>query len=114
MADLMKTVQVDNNWARVVRNYKNVGVLSEEIGDDAEVGARLQMVMTPLMQQGAAQVDLGDVMKQQIELAESMGAKAPQELMLVGKQVFYFERYVKELAPDYVMYNDRNLTKNIF
>ena len=47
-------------------------------------------------------------MKQQIELAESMGAKAPQELMLVGKQVFYFERYVKELAPDYVMYNDRN------
>lgn len=114
MSDLMKTVQVDDNWARVVRNYKNVGVLTEDIGTDEEVGARLQMVMTPLMMQGAAQVDLGDVMKQQIELAESMGAKAPQELMLVGKQVFYFERYVKQLAPDYVMYSDRDLTKNVF
>ena len=29
--------------------------------------------------------------KQQIELTELMGAKAPQELMLASKQVFYFE-----------------------
>jgi len=31
------------------------------------------------------------VFKQQIELTELMGAKAPQELMLASKQVFYFE-----------------------
>lgn len=114
MTDLLRTVQVDNNWARVVRNYKNVGVLPEDIGSDEEVGARLQMVMTPMMDVAAGDVDLADVMKQQIELAESMGAKAPQELMLVGKQVFYFERYVKELAPNYVMIKDRSLTKNVF
>jgi hypothetical protein len=53
------------------------------------------------------------VMKQQIELAESMGANAPQELMLVSKQVFYFERYVKGLAPNYQMMSDLYLTKNV-
>jgi predicted unusual protein kinase regulating ubiquinone biosynthesis (AarF/ABC1/UbiB family) len=114
VTDLLKTVQVDNDWARVVRNYKDVGVLSEDIGSDEEVGARLQMVMTPMFNVAAAEVDLADVMKQQIELAESMGAKAPAELMLVSKQVFYFERYVKALAPDYVMMTDRFLTKNVF
>ena len=51
--------------------------------------------------------------KQQIALAESMGANAPQELMLVAKQVFYFERYVKGLAPNYQMIKDLYLTKNV-
>ena len=113
MTDLLKTVQIDDNWARVVRNYKDVGVLPEDIGTDEEVGARLQLVMTPMMEVAAGDVDLADVMKQQIDLAESMGAKAPQELMLVAKQVFYFERYVKGLAPNYVMIKDLYLTKNV-
>ena len=113
MIDLLKTVQIDNNWARVVRNYKDVGVLSEDVGPDDEVGARLQMVMEPMFLQAAGSVDLGAVMKQQIDLAESMGAQAPQELMLVSKQVFYFERYVKGLAPDYQMMSDLYLTKNV-
>ncbi len=113
MIDLLKTAQIDNNWARVVRNYKDVGVLSEEIGGDAEVGGQLQLVMQPLFDSTASSIDLSEVFKQQITLAESMGAKAPQELMLVAKQVFYFERYVKGLAPNYQMVRDLYLTKNV-
>jgi predicted unusual protein kinase regulating ubiquinone biosynthesis (AarF/ABC1/UbiB family) len=113
MTDLLKTVQIDDNWARVVRNYKDVGVLSEDVGADEEVGARLQLVMQPMLEMSAASVDLSAVFKQQIDLAESMGAKAPQELMLVSKLVFYFERYVKGLAPDYLMMHDLYLTKNV-
>ena len=95
MTDLLRTTQIDDNWARVVRNYKDVGVLPEEVGTDEEVGARLEMLMKPLLDSTASSIDLSEVIKQQIDLAESMGAKAPQELMLVAKQVFYFERYVK-------------------
>jgi predicted unusual protein kinase regulating ubiquinone biosynthesis (AarF/ABC1/UbiB family) len=113
MIDLLRTAQIDNNWARVVRNYKDVGVLSEEIGEDEEVGARLEMVMQPLFDSTASTIDLSEVFKQQITLAESMGAQAPQELMLVAKQVFYFERYVKGLAPNYQMIKDLYLTKNV-
>jgi predicted unusual protein kinase regulating ubiquinone biosynthesis (AarF/ABC1/UbiB family)/CBS domain-containing protein len=113
VTDLFRTVLIDNNWARVVRNYKDVGVLTEEVGPDDEVGMRLQMVMQPMFELESISVDLGEVMKQQIALAESMGAKAPQELMLVAKQVFYFERYVKGLAPNYVMAKDLFLFKNV-
>ena len=111
--DLFRTTLIDNHWARVVRNYKDVGVLPEEVGSDEEVGLRLQMVMEPMLELDASSVDLGEVFRQQIALAEAMGAKAPQELMLVAKQVFYFERYVKGLAPGYVMAQDLFLFKNV-
>jgi predicted unusual protein kinase regulating ubiquinone biosynthesis (AarF/ABC1/UbiB family) len=111
--DLFRTALIDNNWARVVRNYKDVGVLDEDLGTDEEVGMRLQMVMQPILELDTSSVDLGEIFKQQIALAESMGAKAPQELMLVAKQVFYFERYVKGLAPNYQMAQDLFLFKNV-
>ncbi len=114
IAELFKTAMIDNDWSRVVRNYKDVGVLPEDIGSDDEVGLRLQMVLQPVFEQAAGVVDLGEVFKQQVALAESMGAKAPQELMLIGKQVFYFERYVKGLAPGYQMAKDLFLIKNIW
>jgi predicted unusual protein kinase regulating ubiquinone biosynthesis (AarF/ABC1/UbiB family) len=111
ITDLFRTALIDNNWARVVRNYKDVGVLAADIGTDEEVGMRLQLVMQPIFELDASSIDLAEVFKQQIALAESMGAKAPQELMLVAKQVFYFERYVKGLAPQYQMAKDLFLVK---
>ena len=47
-------------------------------------------------------------------MAEQFGASAPQELVLITKQLLYFERYAKALAPDYNMARDLYLVKNIF
>jgi predicted unusual protein kinase regulating ubiquinone biosynthesis (AarF/ABC1/UbiB family) len=113
VVDLFRTVLIDDDWARVVRNYKDVGVLAEDLGTDEEVGARLRMVLAPILELDSSSVDLGEIFKQQLALAESMGARAPQELMLVAKQVFYFERYVKGLAPDYQMAKDLYLFRNV-
>jgi predicted unusual protein kinase regulating ubiquinone biosynthesis (AarF/ABC1/UbiB family) len=49
-----------------------------------------------------------------VQLAETYGAQAPKELVLFGKQILYIERYVKGLAPDYVMLRDPFLIKNLF
>jgi predicted unusual protein kinase regulating ubiquinone biosynthesis (AarF/ABC1/UbiB family) len=49
-----------------------------------------------------------------MELAERFGARVPRELMLVSKQLLYFERYAKTLAPDYVMARDLFLLRNVF
>ena len=53
-------------------------------------------------------------MKQQLEMAEQFGAQSPKELALVTKQLMYFERYAKVLAPDYVMIRDIFLVQNLF
>ena len=53
-------------------------------------------------------------MRQQVELQREYGARAARELVLVSKQLMYFERYARELAPDYTMARDLFLMKNIF
>jgi predicted unusual protein kinase regulating ubiquinone biosynthesis (AarF/ABC1/UbiB family) len=49
-----------------------------------------------------------------MELAEQFGATTPRELVLISKQLLYFERYSRVLAPDYVLARDIFLLKNIF
>ena len=59
-------------------------------------------------------MSLGDQLKSNLELADQFGATAPKELVLVSKQLLYFERYAKTLAPDYVLARDLFLLKNVF
>lgn len=108
------TFLIDGDWARLVKNYREVGVLPDNLGTDEQVGMRMQMLLQPLLDRSFDNVNLSEILKSQLDLAVSMGATAPQELMLVVKQLFYFERYVKELAPGYLMAKDLWLFKNVF
>lgn len=112
--DLFLTFMVDDNWARVVRNYKELGVLSEDVGTDTEIGALLQVASQPVLDAEAEAVDLAELFTTQLDLARQMGVRAPRELMLVAKQLFYFERYMKVLAPGYRLARDLFLIKNIW
>jgi len=114
MQDLFYTAMIDQDYARVVRAYKRVGVLPEDIGPDEEVGVRIAMVMEPMLDQKLGHVSLGDTMKSNLDLAQQYGASVPRELLLIVKQLLYFERYAKALAPEYVMARDIFLIKNIF
>jgi predicted unusual protein kinase regulating ubiquinone biosynthesis (AarF/ABC1/UbiB family) len=78
------------------------------------VGTRIAMVMEPMLDQKLRNVSLGDTMKSNLELPQQYGASVPRELLLMVKQLLYFERYAKALAPDYVMARDIFLIKNIF
>ena len=112
--NMFYTLMIDGDWTRIVRGYKDLGVISEDIGSDDEIAMRLKMVMDPMFDLGAASVSLGEAFKMNLELAQQMGARLPQELMLIAKQVFYFERYVKAMAPAYTMARDIFLMRNVF
>ena len=60
------------------------------------------------------EVSLAELLRQQVELQQEYGARAARELVLVSKQLMYFERYAKELAPAYNMARDLFLMKNVF
>jgi predicted unusual protein kinase regulating ubiquinone biosynthesis (AarF/ABC1/UbiB family) len=114
LKDMQYTAMIDGDYTRIVRNWKNVGVLPEDIGPDEVVAAQVKLVMDPLLDQTVGEVSLGELMKQNLELANQFGATAPRELVLITKQLLYFERYAKALAPDYNMARDVYLLKNIF
>ena len=112
--DLFRTFMIDGNWARMVRNYKDLGVFGEDIGSDEEIGMLLKAATEPVLDAEAVAIDLAELFGTQLALARQMGASVPRELMLVAKQLFYFERYMKELAPGYALARDLFLIKNIW
>jgi predicted unusual protein kinase regulating ubiquinone biosynthesis (AarF/ABC1/UbiB family) len=113
MREILFTSTIDQDYRRVVRAYQKVGVVPDDV--DLEVaGPAIAMVMEPMLTQGIGEVSLGDQLKLNLDLAKQYGATAPKELLLVSKQLMYFERYAKTLAPNYVLARDLFLLKNVF
>jgi len=114
LKDLFFTSMIDGDFTRIARAFKRVGAFSDDAGTDDEVGARLAAAFGPMLDVGLSQVSLSDVFKGIVSMMEAMGAESPQELVLVTKQLIYFERYAKELAPDWALARDLFLVKNVF
>lgn len=113
LADILYTAMIDQDYRRVVRAYQRVGVMPADV-DPEVAGPAIAMVMEPMLTQSLGSVSLGEQLKANLELADQFGATVPRELVLTAKQLLYFERYSKTLAPDYVMARDLYLLKNVF
>jgi predicted unusual protein kinase regulating ubiquinone biosynthesis (AarF/ABC1/UbiB family) len=114
LKDLFFTSMIDGDFTRIARAFKRVGAFTDEAGTDEEVGARLQVAFGPMLDVGLSQVSLSEVFKGIVSMMKGMGAESPQELVLVTKQLLYFERYAKELAPDWALARDLFLVRNVF
>jgi predicted unusual protein kinase regulating ubiquinone biosynthesis (AarF/ABC1/UbiB family) len=112
--DLFYTSMIDGDFARVARAFKRVGAFPEDIGTDQEVGGRIQMAFGPLLDVGISGVSLGDLFKSTVQMMNGFGVPSPQEMMLITKQLLYFERYARVHAPDWALARDLYLVKNIF
>ena len=111
--DLFYTFVFDQNFARIARAYKNLGIMSEDMGTDEEVGLRIQMVVAPMLGKSST-MSLGDFIMSSLEMMKQFGLTAPREMVLFSKQMLYMERYIKGLAPDWQFASDPFLVKNIF
>lgn len=113
LRDILYTSMIDQDYRRVVKAYQRVGVMPDDI-DPEIAGPQIAMVVEPMLTQGIGSVSLGETLKSNMELAEQFGATTPRELVLISKQLLYFERYSRVLAPDYVLARDLFLLKNVF
>ena len=112
--DAQYTMSIDRDYTRIVRAWQRIGILGEDVGPIEEVAARLKMVVDPMLELKLGEVSVAETFRQQIELQQEFGARAVRELVLLTKQMMYFERYAKELAPDYNMSTDLFLVQNVF
>ena len=97
--DLYYTCVFDRDFTRVARAYRRVGVFPPDMGTDEEIGERLGMVLGSLLDGGLGSISLGEMITSSVELMKDYGGTPPQELMLVGKQLLYIERYTRVLGP---------------
>jgi predicted unusual protein kinase regulating ubiquinone biosynthesis (AarF/ABC1/UbiB family) len=108
------TVMIDGDYTRVVKAWQSIGIFGPDVGPVDEVAARLKAVLDPMFDLAIGEVSLAQLLRQQVELQREYGARAARELVLVSKQLMYFERYARELAPTYNMARDLYLLQNVF
>jgi predicted unusual protein kinase regulating ubiquinone biosynthesis (AarF/ABC1/UbiB family) len=111
--DLFYTFMFDQDFSRIARAYKGLGIIDDETGTDTEVGLRIRMVIAPMMGTTST-MSLGDFIMSSLDMMKQYGMTAPKELVLFSKQMLYMERYIKGLAPDWQFATDVFLVKNIF
>lgn len=77
---------------------------------EAEAAKDLEKFATPLTMQTLGDMSYADIGRQLSTLADAYDVKLPRELVLIGKQFLYVERYMKLLAPKWQMMSDPQLT----
>ncbi len=77
---------------------------------EAEAAKDLERFATPLTMQTLGDMSYADIGRQLSTLADAYDVKLPRELVLIGKQFLYVERYMKLLAPKWQMMSDPQLT----
>lgn len=77
---------------------------------EAEAAKDLEKFATPLTMSTLGDMSYAEIGKQLSTLAEAYDVKLPRELVLIGKQFLYVERYMKLLAPKWQMMSDPQLT----
>jgi ubiquinone biosynthesis protein len=70
----------------------------------------LEAFATPLTMTSLGDMSYADIGRQLSALADAYDVKLPRELVLIGKQFLYVERYMKLLAPKWQMMSDPELT----
>ncbi|SBS75875.1 conserved hypothetical protein [uncultured Mycobacterium sp.] len=73
---------------------------------EQEAAKDLEAFAAPLTLKTLGDMSYADIGKQLSTLAEAYDVKLPRELVLIGKQFLYVERYMKLLAPKWQMMND--------
>jgi predicted unusual protein kinase regulating ubiquinone biosynthesis (AarF/ABC1/UbiB family) len=111
--DLFYTFVFDQDFSRIARAYKKLGIITDEMGTDEEVGLRIKMVVAPMLGTTST-MSLGDFITSSLDMMAQYGMTAPREMVLFSKQMLYMERYIKGLAPDWQISSDPYLVKNIF
>src|SRR3954469_12455029 len=77
---------------------------------EAQAAKDLEKFATPLTAKSLGEMSYAEIGKQLSTLADAYDVKLPRELVLIGKQFLYVERYMKLLAPKWQMMTDPQLT----
>jgi len=77
---------------------------------EPEAAKDLEAFAAPLTLTSLGDMSYADIGRQLSILADAYDVKLPRELVLIGKQFLYVERYMKLLAPKWQMMSDPELT----
>lgn len=105
LREALPALLLERDFERTVRAIFELGIVRRPI-DVSEASRDLEALVTPLLARSLSDIDYAEVLGQVLRVATRYGVRLPKELVLVIKQLLYFERYSKALAPDYAILAD--------
>ncbi|MGB2718990.1 MAG: AarF/UbiB family protein, partial [Rhodococcus sp. (in: high G+C Gram-positive bacteria)] len=113
LREMFRASLFDGNYTEAARRIRMLGVTEGTTLGDKLIGLQLRKLFEPILGRGAARLDLSKLVASLVETGRRWGVATPEELVLFGKQLGYFERYSAALAPEWVLGRDLFLFKNI-
>ncbi|MBV8959765.1 MAG: hypothetical protein JO087_13430, partial [Actinobacteria bacterium] len=101
----LPAVLIDGDYRAVVQAIFDLGAADEIVDIDAAT-EDVRAVLEPLATVKLGDLSYGEVLQSVLTVATRYRVKLPRELVLIVKQLLYFERYALALAPDYPLLAD--------
>ncbi|MFE3290859.1 ABC1 kinase family protein [Rhodococcus sp. NPDC059234] len=114
LRDMFYATLIDGDYSRMARRIRSLGYTADVAATDEEIGSQVAAVLAPVFARDLAELRLSDLIMSLVQIGKQWGVASPEELVLFGKQLGYFERYATRLAPGWVMGSDLFLFKNVF
>ena len=108
----LPAVLIDGDFGAVLRGVFALGAATRPVDMD-EAAADVRAVLLPLADKALGDISYGEVLAQVLRTATKYRVVLPRELVLITKQLLYFERYAKELAPGYRMLADPFIVERV-
>jgi predicted unusual protein kinase regulating ubiquinone biosynthesis (AarF/ABC1/UbiB family) len=102
------------DFPEVTRCLADLGAKIGGDGTVAQAAAAIERLVEPLLDQPIGAVNYQEVFAAAVRMAAPHGVQLPRSLVLLAKQVLYFERYAKLVAPGYDILADPFLIEFMF
>ena len=106
-------ILLQQDWQAASRLVSEVGVIGRSDIDQVALARDIEQLATPYMGTRLADVSVGEVLSNVVTAATRYKLRLPRELVLVTKQLLYFERYAKAMAPDYQLMSDPRIVATL-
>ncbi|MGH9282371.1 MAG: ABC1 kinase family protein, partial [Acidimicrobiales bacterium] len=94
------------DFGEVTRCLAELGAHLGHRADYDRAAAAISRLVTPWLSKPIAEIDYLEIFGQAVRMAAPKGVQLPRSLVLLGKQILYFERYAVLVAPDYDILQD--------
>jgi len=109
----LPALMVNKDYKTVARSIYEMGAILNP-SDLEQASEDIGRIVEPLLEKTLAEISYGEILIEIIKIGVSYEVRLPRELVLIAKQMLYFERYAKLMAPDWAILADPSLIGFLF
>ncbi len=104
---------VHGDFVEVAKAIYEMGAVLKPVALE-EASRDIAEIVEPILGRPLSEISYGQVLIDIVRIGTRYEVRLPRELVLVAKQMLYFERYAKLMAPDWAILNDPELIGFLF